>query len=122
MSLAYLPNLGTVRLRITTRGEDEERMQAELEDNRQQIEDIIAAGIWLRERKFGRRRRSSLTGGRLHRRHRRKLHGRALAGMLTGNAGSSAYFLGGAVAYSNPLKKIPAGRKAFHDQKTRGGK
>ena len=112
MSLAYLPNLGTVRLRITTRGEDEERMQAELEDNRQQIEDIIGGLVY----GYGKEDLAAAVGRRLRAADctvvtAESCTGGALAGMLTGNAGSSAYFLGGAVAYSNPLKKSLLGVK-----------
>ncbi|NJC27723.1 competence/damage-inducible protein A [Neolewinella antarctica] len=110
MSLAYLPNLGTVRLRLTIRGDDEDKMQAEIREYRDKIEQIIgdlvfgygeediagAVGRRLLERKQTLVTAESCTGG-------------TMASMLTGNAGSSAYFLGGAVTYSNALKNALLG-------------
>ncbi|MEM6771842.1 MAG: molybdopterin-binding protein, partial [Bacteroidota bacterium] len=46
MSLAYLPNLGTVRLRLTTRGTDDAVMEAELADYQARIEAIIGKLVY----------------------------------------------------------------------------
>ncbi|OAV43063.1 competence/damage-inducible protein A [Lewinella sp. 4G2] len=110
MSLAYLPNLGTVRLRITTRGDDEERMQAELEDNKQQIEELIGQYVY----GYGRENLAGAIGRRLIEKGAtvataESCTGGTIASLFTGNAGSSAYFLGGAVTYSNALKKAMLG-------------
>ena len=112
ISLAYLPNLGTVRLRITTRGEDEDRMQAELTDNREQIESIIGDLVY----GYGTESLAEAIGRRLVERSAtvvtaESCTGGTMASLFTANSGSSAYFLGGAVTYSNPLKKTLAGVK-----------
>ncbi len=105
MSLAYLPNLGTVRLRLTTRGTDERMMQAELDIYRKRIEAVIgdlvfgygkedlALAVARRLQAGGKTlvTAESCTGGRI-------------AGMITSHAGSSAHFLGGIVAYDNRVK------------------
>ena len=112
MSLAYLPNLGTVRLRITTRGDDEDRMHAELQDNREQIEELIGELVY----GYGTENLAMAVGRRLVSGGStvvtaESCTGGAIARMLTANAGSSDYFLGGAVTYSNPLKKTLLGVK-----------
>ena len=105
MSLAYLPNLGTVRLRVTTRGTDEERMKAELEDVRMQIEDIIGDLVYgygkedlalavqrrMEEKKLTLATAESCTGG-------------SIAGLITSHPGSSSHFMGSIVAYDNKVK------------------
>ena len=113
LSLAYLPNLGTVRLRLTTRGNDEEAMQAELEDYHQQIKAIIGDLIY----GYGKEDLAAAVGRRLQVRGQtvvtaESCTGGAMAAAFTGNAGSSAYFLGGAVTYSNELKQNLLGVQA----------
>ncbi len=106
MSLAYLPNLGTVRLRLTTRGTDEAAMQAELTDYKDRIEAIIGYTVYgygkedlalavqrrMQEKNLTLATAESCTGG-------------SIAGMITGHPGSSGHFLGGIVAYDNAVKQ-----------------
>ncbi|MEL6274250.1 MAG: CinA family nicotinamide mononucleotide deamidase-related protein, partial [Bacteroidota bacterium] len=113
MSLAYLPNLGTVRLRLTTRGTDDAAMQEELQHYQSQIEELIGhlvygtgkktlsmtIGELLQERGLTLGTTESCTGGRI-------------AQMLTSVAGSSAYFYGSVVAYDNRIKRNVLGVKA----------
>ena len=113
MSLAYLPNLGTVRLRLTTRGTDEDTMTAELDNYRNRIETIVGDLVYgygkedlalaiqrrMQDRDLMLATAESCTGG-------------AIAGMIVGNAGSSGHFRGGVVAYSNELKQILLGVEA----------
>ncbi|MBC6994367.1 competence/damage-inducible protein A [Lewinella lacunae] len=113
MSLAYLPDLGTVRLRITTRGTDEARLQAELTDVREQIEAIIGELIY----GYGPKNLAQCVGERLLAAGKtvvtaESCTGGMISSMITANAGSSAYFLGGVVSYSNPLKQSLLGVKA----------
>ena len=113
MSLAYLPNLGTVRLRLTTRGDDEDAMQAELDDYHQQIKAVIGDLIY----GYGKEDLAAAVGRRLEERGQtvvtaESCTGGAMAAAFTGNAGSSAYFLGGAVTYSNKLKQNLLGVRA----------
>ena len=106
MSLAYLPNLGTVRLRITTRGEDEDIMREELEEVQHRIEQTLGKLIY----GYGKSDLSLAVGNRLKTRGAtvvtaESCTGGTIAQMLVAHPGSSAYFLGGAVTYGNDLKK-----------------
>ncbi|MEM9260558.1 MAG: nicotinamide-nucleotide amidohydrolase family protein [Bacteroidota bacterium] len=105
MSLAYLPNLGTVRLRLSARGSQEEQLHADLATYRAKIEAKIgylvygygkkdlaqAIGELLLEKNLTLGTTESCSGGRI-------------AQMLTNNPGSSAYFHGSVVAYDNEIK------------------
>ncbi len=105
MGLAYLPSLGTVRLRLSARGDNEGVLQNELRDYRQQIERALGDLVYgygkddlasvvahtLQDRKQTLATAESCTGG-------------YLGSQITAHPGSSAYYLGGVVAYSNPLK------------------
>lgn len=105
MSLAYLPNLGTVRLRLTARGTDEEAIQADLAHYQQQIEAIIGDLVYgygaedlplavqqrMQERKLSLATAESCTGG-------------TIAGMITSRPGSSGHYRGSIIAYDNAVK------------------
>ncbi|WP_294825231.1 CinA family nicotinamide mononucleotide deamidase-related protein [uncultured Flavobacterium sp.] len=106
IKLAYLPNPGRVRLRLSARGSNEnalkERLAAETEKLNALIGDIIVGfeeedvlevvlGQLLTERGMTIATAESCTGGRI-------------AGMLTSVAGSSAYFKGGTVTYATASK------------------
>ncbi|PHI18322.1 damage-inducible protein CinA [Lewinellaceae bacterium SD302] len=106
MSLAYLPNLGTVRLRLSIRGRDDEAMEAELRKYRTRIEAVIggivygygnqnlagATGEMLLEYGLTLGTVESCTGGRV-------------AQLLTSNPGSSGYFHGSVISYDNRVKR-----------------
>lgn len=106
MSIAYLPNLGTVRLRLSARGQDEKELDALLQTYQAKIEARIghlvfgygdsnlakALGERLQAKQLSIGTAESCTGGRI-------------AQMLTNNPGSSAYFMGSIVSYSNALKE-----------------
>ena len=113
IKLAYLPNLGRVRLRLSSRGSQSANYQDELEQwanrFRERVEDLLfgeeedrleavvgqmmkARGLWLSTAE-------SCTGG-------------YLSHLITSIPGSSAYFLGGIVAYSNALKQEKLGVRA----------
>ncbi len=110
IKLAYLPNLGRVRLRLSSRGSQSDQYRDELEQwaNRfkERVEDLLfgeeedrleavvgqmlkARGLWLSTAE-------SCTGG-------------YLSHLITSIPGSSAYFLGGIVAYSNIVKQEKLG-------------
>lgn len=107
VSLAYLPNLGTVRLRLTTRGTDESVMQAELKNHKEEIEAIIGEYVYgygkedlalavqrrMQQRKLTLSTAESCTGG-------------AIASMITAHPGSSGHFRGSVVAYDNEVKNM----------------
>jgi nicotinamide-nucleotide amidase len=105
IKLAYLPNLGRVRLRLTGTGLDEAALQQELDHyaaeaaamladvtfgrEREQLEALI--GQLLRERGLMLGTAESCTGG-------------YLAHLITAIPGSSDYFRGSVIAYSNEIK------------------
>lgn len=113
IKLAYLPNLGRVRLRLSSRGSDAPDFIEELESwarrFRARVEDLVfgeeedrlaavvgqmlkAHGLWLCTAE-------SCTGG-------------YLSHLITSVPGSSAYFKGGIIAYSNDLKRENLGVRA----------
>ncbi len=114
MSLAYLPDLGTVRLRLTIRGTDEAAMHTELQAQQVKFESIIGHLVYgygkedlalaiqrrMQERQLTLVTAESCTGG-------------AIASMITAHPGSSGHFKGSVVAYANSVKNqqlgVPAG-------------
>jgi len=101
-SLAFLPNLQTLRLRITTSGNDAAERLIKLESwIRERAEEYIygegeetleeAIGKLLMSRGLTISVAESCTGG-------------LISSTLTNTPGSSAYFVGGVVAYSNVVK------------------
>ncbi|NRB49199.1 MAG: competence/damage-inducible protein A [Saprospiraceae bacterium] len=105
IKLAFLPNLGQVRLRLTGRGTDEATLGRELDHWVKEIEALIpeliygyneyklqaAVGELLKERGLTLSTAESCTGG-------------YLAHLITSISGSSAYFNGSVVAYANEVK------------------
>ena len=106
IKLAYLPNLGRVRLRLTARGENEDQLQKEIYQQFDAlyplIGDIITGfeedrpieaqiGRILTEKQLSIAVAESCTGGRI-------------AALLSSIPGSSAYFFGGIVAYKTSVK------------------
>lgn len=105
IKLAYLPRPGIVRLRLTAFGKDKESLNVLLEEEIDKLlkiipEDIFALeeialekvlGDMLREKGLTLATAESCTGGRI-------------ASMITSVAGSSDYFKGSVIAYSNEIK------------------
>ena len=112
MSIAYLPNLGRVRLRITAKGTDKTALQKQLNDYIEKIKDRIGEYIFgydnetieevlgkmLKERKLFLATAESCTGG-------------MVAHIITSVPGSSEYYKGTVVAYSNEIKERILGVK-----------
>lgn len=106
ISMAYLPNLGTVRLRLSVSGQDEGRIAEELHYYQLLIAERLgsllfgygdsnlakALGELLLAKQQTVGTAESCTGGRI-------------AQMITNNAGCSAYFHGSIVAYDNAVKQ-----------------
>ncbi len=106
ISLAYLPSPGIIRLRLTARGTDAKKLADEIEMQILKIREIIpeyvagfdedtletVIGDLLTERRQTLSAAESCTGG-------------TIASMITAVPGSSSYFKGGIVAYSNEIKK-----------------
>ncbi|SFC25741.1 nicotinamide-nucleotide amidase [Zunongwangia mangrovi] len=104
--LAYLPNLGKVRLRLSTKGSDPKIMAQEVDDQIASLSQIIGEiikgveeenpievqiGNLLKEKNASLATAESFTGGRL-------------ASIFTKNSGSSAFFKGSVVAYATEAK------------------
>lgn len=113
IKLAYLPNLGVVRLRLSAYGDNEEKMQQDLAIQTKKIterlgltvaatEDIPlekAILLLMAKNKLTLSLAESCTGG-------------YLSHLFTSLPGASAVFLGGAVTYSNVMKEQMLGVKA----------
>ena len=105
IKLAYLPKLGIIRLRLTGRGQNREEVKVLLEREKLKLEEILGEDIFseedtslevivgelLKKKKLTVSTAESCTGG-------------SIAARLTSIAGSSEYFNGSIVAYSNEVK------------------
>jgi nicotinamide-nucleotide amidase len=103
--LAYLPTLGPVRLQLTGKGEDENKIRHRLEEFKNEIAERVnkyvfgygstsfpeAIGEMLRSRNATLATAESCTGG-------------YIAHLITSIAGSSDYYIGSVVSYANEVK------------------
>ena len=110
IKLAYLPNLGQVRLRFSGTGNDRDQLEQEIDTYVAQVQESIpelifgynedkleaVVGQLLKERNLTLSTAESCTGG-------------YLAHKLTSISGSSAYFQGSVIAYSNAVKAAQLG-------------
>ena len=110
MRLAYLPGLGEVKLRITAFGDNRESLMEEVEEQSRKLLPLIqkwvygfdsdslsrAVGQLLLKEKKTVGVSESCTGG-------------YVSYLLTSEPGSSAYFTGSVVAYSNEIKESALG-------------
>ena len=105
IKLAYLPNLGQVRLRLTGKGNDLGKLNDLLDQKSAELKALLPELIFgtdseLLEAYIGK----LLLQNNLQIGFAESCTGGYLAHMITSVAGSSAYFKGGIVAYSNELK------------------
>ena len=105
IKLAYLPETGMVRLRISAFGENESSLRKQVEHESDQLKELIGEYIYgyendklegivgklLRDQKKTISTAESCTGG-------------FIASKLTSIAGSSEYYMGSIIAYSNEVK------------------
>lgn len=112
IKLAYLPGLGQVRIRLTGRGTNKEILGLEIQQFGVQIENRISEFIYgynfdsleelvgklCKEKRLRIGTAESCTGGKI-------------AHKITSVPGSSAYFMGSIIAYSNDVKKSILGVK-----------
>jgi nicotinamide-nucleotide amidase len=110
ITLAYLPKLGIVRLRMTARGKDKSFLERILDEEEKKLrsilgDDILSEGDVALEETIGKLLKDkgltvstaeSCTGG-------------SIAARLTSIPGSSAYVKGGVVAYSVEIKETVLG-------------
>ncbi|WP_291584807.1 competence/damage-inducible protein A [Bacteroides sp.] len=106
IKLAYLPKPGIIRLRLTGRGKDKEEVQSQISVEGCKLKSILGDAVFdeedtpleilignlLREKNLTVSTAESCTGG-------------SIAAKLTSVPGSSDYFKGGIVAYSNEIKE-----------------
>ena len=112
VKLAYLPSLGTVKLRLTARGEDEAKLNSDLNALKENLLEKVghyaygfdeekleeAIGKILKEKGLTVSTAESCTGG-------------YIAHRITGIPGSSSYFWGSMVSYDNNVKMNSLGVK-----------
>ena len=106
IKIAYLPSLGKVRLRLSGKHSDTELLQYQIDSFTSQIVDILGDLVFgfdedtlqstiqkmCIERKITVATAESCTGGNIGK-------------TLVSQSGSSGYYIGGVIAYSNELKK-----------------
>lgn len=110
LKLAYLPQPGIVRLRITGMGTDEAQIRKEIEEQSAKLESLIAEHVFgydtdTLEEIVGR----LLNGKGATLATAESCTGGYIAHLITSVPGSSAYFKGSVVAYSNDIKRELAG-------------
>jgi len=112
IKLAYLPSVGQVKMRLTARGKEIEVLNTAIELEKKKLVELVAEfiygedeqtlsqviGNWLVERDKTISTAESCTGG-------------YLAHQITSIPGSSAYFQGSVISYSNDLKSNLLGVK-----------
>jgi len=105
IKLAYLPKLGTVRIRLSGSGQEEDHLNQEINTHAKRIVDLVAEFVmsendtpiekvildYMESKNLTLSIAESCTGG-------------YISHQLTQHSGSSKVFLGGAVTYSNSLK------------------
>ncbi len=106
IKLAYLPNYGMVRLRLTANGNDKDTVENELEHQFAQLKKQVSEFLVVDEDIS----MSELVGRLLKNQQKtvstaESCTGGYIAHLLTSISGSSAYFMGSVVSYDNSIKK-----------------
>ncbi len=105
IKLAYLPSVGKVRLRLTIKGDNKQELESVVENAKQEVINAVSEHIFgfdddtleatigklLSEKNMQLGTAESCTGG-------------FLAHLITSVSGSSAYFKGSIISYSNEVK------------------
>jgi nicotinamide-nucleotide amidase len=106
ITLAYLPSPGMVKLRLTGKGTDKKIIESAIEDEIKQLQAIIPQYIW----GFDDQRLEELIGKMLSGRSytvctAESCTGGYISHKLTSVPGSSAYYKGSVIVYSNQAKQ-----------------
>lgn len=106
IKLAYLPQPGIVRLRITGEGLNEQAVRNQVESEAETLQSLIAEHIFGSDNET----LELIVGRLLNERHAtlstaESCTGGAIAQMITSVPGSSAFFKGSVIAYSNEIKE-----------------
>jgi nicotinamide-nucleotide amidase len=113
IKLAYLPSLGIVKLRLTGFGDSAERLHAQISSEYEKVMPLIKSYVFGYEKD----ELADVVGKLLVSQHAtlalaESCTGGYLAHQFTQHAGSSAYFLGGVLAYANEIKMKQLGVSA----------
>ena len=113
MKLAYLPSPGYVRLRISASGPNLDLLKADVLTQAEKLQTLIPTYIY----GFEQDTLPKLIGKRLLELNKtlataESCTGGNIAAQIISMPGSSAYFLGGIVAYANEVKKMELGVKS----------
>ena len=105
IKIAYLPSIGSVRLRLTGTGTDEAALNAEMDTKTQQLSELIKEFVF----GYDNERLEEVVGKQLKNQNKtlataESCTGGYLAHRITSVSGSSAYFMGSLIAYSNEVK------------------
>jgi nicotinamide-nucleotide amidase len=105
LHLAYLPQPGLVRLRLTGQGEDEARLQTQMDEEVSKMKSLIPEYVFGE----GNTTLEAVVGKLLLEKHStlataESCTGGYIAHLVTGIAGSSAYYKGSVIAYSDEIK------------------
>lgn len=105
IKLAYLPQPGVIRLRLSAYGKTQDVVVAAISEQKAKLRDLLGSNILVEEDKSI----EELIGNILLDRHllmgtAESCTGGKIASMITSIPGSSAYFVGGIVSYSNNIK------------------
>ena len=112
ISIAYLPNLGSVRLRLTARGENEEELKSEVLNVATEIEEVLGDLVF----GYGKDTLSATIGKLAIEKGltigtAESCTGGMVSSKIVKTSGSSAYFQGAVTTYSNELKNKLLGVK-----------
>lgn len=112
IKLAYLPSFGGVKLRLTTTGEDNALLDKELDEQVQKVMPLIEKNVF----GFDSDELETVIGKLLNERHltlsaAESCTGGYVSAQITKVPGSSAYFWGSVVSYSNDVKIAQLGVK-----------
>lgn len=105
IKMAYLPGTGQVRLRLTGTGDDENELNALLDKKVEELKPLIAEFVF----GFEKEKLEEVVGRMLLKKGKtlataESCTGGFLAHKITSIPGSSAYFMGSVIAYSNAVK------------------
>jgi nicotinamide-nucleotide amidase len=106
IKLAYLPNYGMVRLRLTTSGFDKGEIEKEVNENFETLQSLVKEFLVTNEDEP----LSKVIGKILLQKNKtlataESCTGGYIAHLITSNAGSSKYFKGSVVSYDNDVKQ-----------------
>ena len=108
LKFAYLPDLGTVRLRLSARGENENELKSAVEEQFEKLYEIlgdIVSDEQHEDENIAVQISKLLTSGKKFLSAAESCTGGALAAAFTTHPGASSCFKGGLVSYATQIKK-----------------